>query len=81
MFTHVKDGEFRFEGTTAHPFRSAGLFGTLFADLLPEAILAASCLPTRSGSHDGAAGASLVHSWVDPLSDVETAGPRSDGQS
>lgn len=61
MFTHVKDGEFRFAGVTAHPLRPTRLFGTLFADLLPEAILAASCLPTGSGSYDGAAGASLVH--------------------
>jgi len=81
LFTHVRDGEFRFEGATTHPFSSIRLFGTLFADLLPEAILAASCLPTRSGSHDGAAEASLVHRWVHPLNDVETAGPRSDGRS
>jgi hypothetical protein len=61
VFTHMRDGEFRFEGPKTNPFASTRLFGTLFADLLPEAVLAAGCLPTRGGSHDGAAEASLVH--------------------
>jgi hypothetical protein len=80
LFTHVRDGESRFEGVTTHPFNSTQLFGTLFADLLPEAILAARCSANESGSHHGAVEASLVHPWVHPLNDVETGGPRSDGR-
>jgi len=54
--TDVRDGEFRFKETTIHPFGSTGLFGTLFAELLSEAFLAARRLPTRSASHVEAGG-------------------------
>jgi len=80
MFAHLKDGEFRSEEAAAHPFRCTRLFGTLFADLFPEAILVASCSLTTCSSLGGAAAASLVHPWVHPLSDGATAGPGSDGR-
>jgi hypothetical protein len=80
LLTHGRDGEFRFKGATTQPSGSTRLFGTLFAHLLPEAVLASSPSPIRGGSHDRGAEASLVHLWVHPLSDVETAGSRSDGQ-
>jgi len=47
LFTHVRDGEFRFERATTHPFNSTRLFGTLFADLSPEAILSRALLGYR----------------------------------